>query len=63
MSVKGNQLIRDIILLEKHEDPQIKAAVAAVIGNLLNSAIAKSNGHLEVWNHSKCNKYVTGKIT
>lgn len=63
MSVKGNQLIRDIILLEKHEDPQIKGALAAIIGNLLNSAIAESNGHLEVWSQSKCNKYVTGEIT
>ena len=46
----SKQLVRDVFVLQNHEDPQIKGSVSAVIGHFVKSAMKYSLGKFDQWN-------------
>ncbi|XP_057306791.1 huntingtin-like isoform X2 [Hydractinia symbiolongicarpus] len=47
----SSQLVRDIILFKDHSDPQIRGAIAGIIGHLISTIVQASNGELDEWNN------------
>ena len=57
-----SQLIRDIMLLKDHMDPQIKGATCGIISNFICSAMHASAGEFDTWNKEISQKYNTGEF-
>lgn len=56
----SSQLVRDIILFKDHSDPQIRGAIAGIIGHLISTVVQASNGELDEWNNRIAIIYDTG---
>ena len=63
MEGSSKQLVRDIFVLQSHEDPQIKGSVAAVIGHFVKSAMKASLGKFNTWNSEMSKHYKTGLLS
>lgn len=56
----SKQLVRDILLLITHEDPQVRGAVSGVIGHFFYALKTVSMGKFDVWNSAMAEIYGTG---